>query len=575
MININHLKNYANKFIEVPSTDPDDARQRKILNIILTIVGFLGFTFAILGFALAILGVITYKENTPVLIASLSILFGTALIYFINRYRSGILAGTLFLLLVMLAIYFADTPIELAKGRSLYLFVVPIILSSYLLGSRATFIFYVLSSVELSYLAVVAGLPFYGPVFAFVTFFLVALVSWLSSRSLEQALRELRVINANLDQIVKERTHALAEALTRERIEAGRSQAILESIADGVIVFDTQGNAIQANPALSNLINVPLNNIVNSTVSELVDSSPMDAANKGELAGMITEPRTQLSSHRVEWGRKTLSVSSGQVLDREGSEIGTVAVFRDFTKEAELEKMKSAFVAMVSHELRTPISAILGYAEIFKEAIYGPLTDKQVQMTSRIISNSQRLLSLINDLLDQAQMEAGKLKIRYDTMRPADLLDNLHGVMDKITVDKGLSLTSELDPNMPETLVGDSARLQQILVNLVNNSVKFTEEGSVHVQIAKLDEVEWGITVADTGQGIPEEEIPRIFDTFRQVEGATTRLHGGFGLGLSIVKQLVNLMGGRISVASKLGEGSTFSIILPIETKGESRSKHE
>jgi PAS domain-containing protein len=107
--------------------------------------------------------------------------------------------------------------------------------------------------------------------------FCLHVISWLSSRSLEQALRELRDINTNLDQIVKERTHALAESLTRERIEAGRSQAILESIADGVIVFDTQGSAIQANPALSNLINVPINTILNTSVNNLVESSPMDA----------------------------------------------------------------------------------------------------------------------------------------------------------------------------------------------------------------------------------------------------------------------------------------------------------
>jgi PAS domain S-box-containing protein len=402
---------------------------------------------------------------------------------------------------------------------------------------------------------------------AIIGFLFLALISWLSSRNLEQALHELRDINANLDQIVKERTHALAEALTRERIEAGRSQAILESIADGVIVFDTQGSAIQANPALSNLINVPLNDIVNATVSKLVESSPMDAKNKGTLAGLLTEPGRQPLSHRVEWGRKTLSVSSGQVLDRDGSEVGTVAVFRDFTKEAELEKMKSAFVAMVSHELRTPLSAILGYAEIFIEKVYGPLNEKQEKTMGRIISNSRRLLNLINDLLDQAQMEAGKLKIKYKTIKTASLIENLHSVMDKLIKDKGLALTSELDENMPEMLVGDEARLQQILVNLVNNAVKFTEEGSIHVQIFKLEDERWNIAVKDTGQGIPKDELPHIFDTFRQVEGSTTRTHGGFGLGLSIVKQLVYLMGGQISVESELGRGSIFSVTLPLKTE--------
>jgi signal transduction histidine kinase len=164
-------------------------------------------------------------------------------------------------------------------------------------------------------------------------------------------------------------------------------------------------------------------------------------------------------------------------------------------------------------------------------------------------------------------MEAGKLKIKYESIKPSDLLENLHGVMDKLTADKGLELTSKLDPNLPEILIGDSSRLQQILVNLVNNAVKFTTEGSVHVQLSKLDAKQWSIKVTDTGQGIPEKELPYIFDTFRQVEGATTRVHGGFGLGLSIVKQLVSLMGGDISVESEVGKGSTFSITLPIETK--------
>ena len=566
MASYTQIQKAVNQFLEVRSSDPDDARQRRILNIILIIVGALGLVASFFTLILAITGVMVPKDIPTVLIPSFATIVGCSIVFLINRYRSGIMAGTLFILLVMVAIYFADTPSELAKGRSLYLFVLPIIISSFLLGSRSTFIFYILSSIELSILAVVAGLPFYGPVFAFVTFFLVALVSWLSSRSLEQALKELRTINTNLDQIVKERTHALAEALTRERIEAGRSQAILESIADGVVVFDTQGNAIQANPALSHLINVPINNILNASVNNLVEAGPMDAKNKGTLAGLLTKPSKKLASHRVVWGQKTLSVSSSHVLDRDSSEVGTVAVFRDFTKEAEVEKMKSTFVAMVSHESRTPLSAILGYAEIFLEQIYGPLNEKQAKMVIRIVSNTRRLLNLINDLLDQAQMEAGKLKIKYEIIKPADMLENLHSVMDKITEDKALTLTSELDPELPIALKGDSSRLQQILVNLVNNAVKFTKEGSVHVKLSLVNQREWGITVTDTGMGIPKDELPNIFDSFRQVERTTTREHGGFGLGLSIVKQLVTLMGGNISVDSELGKGSTFYIKLPLET---------
>ncbi len=561
------MSEIINQLLTVPTADPDDTRRRKLLNILLFGTGILAIITFIVVIIVDRFALIAPSIRFVTYAAPIAVFFGAAIFYFINRAKSipGWVASLLFLLFISVILSFSDEPSKLTNGRSTFVFTIPIVMASILLRPIFSFIFAGVSSTEIFILA--SSQNDVPNSFAMLGFFMIALVSWLSSRSLEQTLKELRNINANLDQIVKERTHALAEALTRERIEAGRSQAILESIADGVVVFDTQGNAIQANPALSHLIDIPINNILNASVNYLVEASPMDAKNKGTLAGLLTKPSRQLSSHRVVWGQKTLSVSSSHVLDRDSSEVGTVAVFRDFTKEAEVEKMKSTFVAMVSHELRTPLSAILGYAEIFLEQIYGPLNEKQTNMTNRIVSNTRRLLNLINDLLDQAQMEAGKLKIKYETIKPADLLENLHSVMDRITEDKALKLTSELDPDLPEALKGDSARLQQVLVNLVNNAVKFTREGSIHVKLSLMNQREWSIAVTDTGQGIPKDELPNIFDSFRQVEGTTTREHGGFGLGLSIVKQLVTLMGGNISVDSELGKGSTFYITLPLETK--------
>jgi signal transduction histidine kinase len=280
----------------------------------------------------------------------------------------------------------------------------------------------------------------------------------------------------------------------------------------------------------------------------------------------MIEHDTQPIGFRIEWSGKTLSVSAAQVYNNRGENMGFVIVFRDVTREAEVEKLKSTFVAIVSHELRTPLNAILGYAEMFKEAVYGPMNDKQVNMADRIMKNTKRLLGLINDLLDQAQMEAGKLTIQMAPVRLSELLDNLHSVLDKSASDKGLRLTSEIEDRLPEVLNGDAARLHQILINLVNNSIKFTDQGSVRVRLVYYDENRWGIEVADTGRGIPEADIPHIFETFRQVEGTATRVHGGFGLGLSIVKQLVNLMNGNVKVVSRLNEGTTFTITLPMTT---------
>ncbi len=400
-------------------------------------------------------------------------------------------------------------------------------------------------------------------IFVVSGFFILALVSWLSARSLEQALKELRNINTNLDQVVTERTQALAESLERERVEAGRNQAILNSIADGVIVFDRKWNATMANPAVRGMLEIPLELIINKNFRELIEHPRLQPRSRALLYAMM-EHDTQPVGFRIEWSGKTLSVSAAQVYNTRSEDIGTVTVFRDFTREAEVERLKSTFVAIVSHELRTPLNAIMGYAEMFKETVYGPMNEKQVNMADRIMKNTQRLLGLINDLLDQAQMEAGKLTIQMAPVKPSELLENLHGLLDKTASDKGLSLTSEIEDNLPETLNGDAARLQQILVNLVTNALKFTDKGSVNIKLFYPYEEIWGIEVTDTGRGIPDSELPHIFDTFRQVEGTATRVHGGFGLGLSIVKQLVSLMNGEIKVRSKVDEGTRFIITLPL-----------
>ncbi len=554
---------FLSRFLTISTNDPDDTRRRRLLNILVVSVAILSFLGLIAGITSIMLQVQRWENVRLVIIGSAITMIGSLGLYLINYFWSGRVSATIFLFFLTFVFAFSDTPEQISGGRSLFAFAIPIIMASILLVPWSSFIFSTLSAVIISVIALsidrVPNIP------AIIGFFTIALVSWLSARSLEQALRELRAINANLDKVVNERTQALAESLERERAEASRNQAILNSIADGVVVFDTRWNAMLANPALKSMLDLPVELIVNKNFSDLIEHPRLAPKSRGLLYAMM-EHDTQPPSFRIEWGQKTLSISAAQVYDHvnnTNTNIGTVTVFRDFTREAELEKLKSTFVAIVSHELRTPLNAILGYAEMFKEAVYGPMNEKQLNMATRIIKNTQRLLGLINDLLDQAQMEAGKLTIQMAPVRPAELLDNLHSVMDQIVHEKGLKLTSEIDDDLPEILNGDGSRLQQILVNLVNNAVKFTERGSVHVRLFSSQANKWGIEVSDTGQGIPEPEIPHIFETFRQVDGAATRLHGGFGLGLSIVRQLVHLMNGEINVKSKLDQGSTFTITLP------------
>lgn len=558
------VQNFVTNLINTPAKDPEDARRRRLLNILL--IGIALLPLPLIPLTLFYGEDFGFTQSDRVFIPSLvsAVFIFCGIFYAINRYISGRLAAVLFLVFLSFAILFGDTPLELSTGRSLILFAIPVMFASILLTPTSSFVFAILGSGQIIFLATSVGV---GPnTSAIVVLIILALASWLSSRSLEQALHELREINKNLDSLVEQKTQDLAKSLSRELVLAGRNRIILESIADGVMVFDLYGKVIQINPALSDLLGTPYNELAETTIDDLTRSKSLNPKSQGVLMGLLTSPEKNSSSHRVEWDNKTLSINAAQVFDDQNDAMGTVAVFRDFTSEAQVEQMKSTFVAMISHELRTPLNGILGYAEMFKEAVYGPVNEKQANMSERIMKNAQRLIGLLNDLLDQAQIDAGKLAVKSETFRPRELLENLHGNMDKIASDKGLNLTTVLDPALPEKIKGDNARLQQIMINLVNNAVKFTDQGSIKTSITKLNPKQWSIEVTDSGVGIPENELNNIFETFRQVDGTTTRLHGGFGLGLSIVRQLVELMHGEIKVESKVGGGSTFTVTLPLET---------
>jgi signal transduction histidine kinase len=272
----------------------------------------------------------------------------------------------------------------------------------------------------------------------------------------------------------------------------------------------------------------------------------------------------RLPGLRLQWGNKTLSASFAPIHIQQEAGRGTVAVFRDITREAELDRMKSMFVSMVSHELRTPLGAIMGYGEILQEQVHGPLNERQRNVVERLITNTKRLLTLVNDLLDRARLEAGRLKLVSAPFSPAALLDELLSMTGQLAKDKKIDFISHIAPEVPQTMLGDAQRLLQVLANLVTNAIKFTDQGSVTVNIDRPDQAHWSVQVIDTGVGIPLDEQPYVFDMFRQVDSLTPRKHSGAGLGLSIVKQLVTLMGGDIQLVSSVNQGTTFTIILPM-----------
>jgi two-component system sensor histidine kinase BarA len=233
----------------------------------------------------------------------------------------------------------------------------------------------------------------------------------------------------------------------------------------------------------------------------------------------------------------------------------------------EASRLKDEFLANMSHELRTPLNAIIGYTQIILEGISGELNARQRNNVERILHNSENLLALINDVLDIAKIEAGRMELVQQPFELRPWVDKVTFQTYGLAKEKNLKFQVIVDKELPQTVVGDSERLKQILLNLLSNAIKFTEKGGITVRIDQPDQEHWAISVADTGIGIPEDAIEYIFDEFRQVDGSQIRQFGGTGLGLAIARNLTMMMRGQISVTSKLGQGSVFTVTLPLNTK--------
>lgn len=234
----------------------------------------------------------------------------------------------------------------------------------------------------------------------------------------------------------------------------------------------------------------------------------------------------------------------------------------------EMNKLKNEFLATMSHELRTPLNSILGFSEVLVAS--DSLNDRQKKYLQNIQRSGNDLLALINDILDLAKIEAGKMEVRLVEFDPRELVDNLVSSMRPLAERKSIDLSSSVDPNLT-SVQQDAGKLQQIMVNLLSNAVKFTPEGGrVKLRIERVDEDYFDCIVEDTGIGIPLEDQTKIFDKFRQGRNLSdehdplTREYGGTGLGLSIVNELSRLLGGAVSLESEFGKGSTFAVRLPI-----------
>jgi len=227
----------------------------------------------------------------------------------------------------------------------------------------------------------------------------------------------------------------------------------------------------------------------------------------------------------------------------------------------ESTRLKSEFLATMSHELRTPLNAIIGYSQLQVAGMAGQLSPDQHQLQERVLINAQHLLGLINEVLDLSKIESGRLEL---IERPFDVRALASEIVQQNSVlaeDKGLAFRAEIDEQLPEQLIGDSGRIKQIIINLISNAIKFTDQGEVSLHMRVLSDEQWSICVRDTGIGIPSHAQQTIFDEFRQAEQGYHR--GGTGLGLAIVRKLALEMNGSIRLQSASGQGSVFTVTLP------------
>ncbi len=550
--------NAVSRFIEIRTTDPERVRQRRLLNILLVILVLVAVVQELI-----ILGIIAFdlpihpplKEQrfrVQSYVGSVGSILLLGLIFLINRYWSG-LAARLAFIVGLAAIVYSNTPDDWTLATLTYALSIPIVISAFLLSPRSSFIAAGISSVVTSVIGLAMGTGLY--ITPISNFFSVSGLAWFTARTLENALADWRALNLVLDQRVQDRTRELAESLSK-------TEAILDSTADGVIVFDNDGSATVANPAVSDLLAYPVDEIVGRNIETLMASNA-DSENQRVISSLLEGHKMGEPSLKFKWGARTLSASVAPVRLDSGEEIGTVTVFRDFTREAEIDRMKSTFVSLASHELRTPLNAILGYSEMLREGVYGPLSERQWDAAGRILANTRHMLSLANNLLDRAQIEAGTLMLNVVPFSPANIVNEAVSAMEVLARNKGLGLISEIGVDLPGLVSGDQHRVSQVVVNLIGNAIKFTEKGTVSVRAYCFDQDHWAVDVSDTGIGVSEEAREYIFEPFRQADESPTRRHGGAGLGLSIVKQLVEMMGGAIRLESEVGKGSAFTIILP------------
>jgi signal transduction histidine kinase len=390
------------------------------------------------------------------------------------------------------------------------------------------------------------------------------------------------IYNAQMYQQVEQQYWRRYEMQQLQEKAVSQSTAILQSLSDGVIVCDQNGAVITVNLAAEKILDRPIDELVTWNLGDLlrrllgrrVDELPLDdllAHPWDERA----QPRTLSTTFQL--GPRTISVTLDPVISTKEELLGAVAVFRDRTREVESDRLKTEFIGTVSHELRTPMTSIKGFTQLLTMGNLGPVNETQKEFLNIIQSNAERMIAIINDLLDITKIETGSVELEIRPIHVAETLSKVLLDLQAKVHERQQTLTLSLPAGLP-LVRADAHRFNQILFNLVSNAVKYTPRGgSISIEAREVsaeavpederDGLRPGryiqIDVRDTGVGIAPDDVPRIWERFYRTENPLKVEAGGTGLGLSLVKPLIRLLGGRIWVESQINMGSTFSFVLP------------
>jgi PAS domain S-box-containing protein len=418
----------------------------------------------------------------------------------------------------------------------------------------------------------------------------VTAYSYLFESLREKAQSALREKNKRLGLALEELVEAQRSL---EESEANHRQ-LVENANDGIAVVQS-GRLRFVNPRLAEIVGRPVAEIVDRPFVDFIHPSELARVSsyyERRMAGLNAPERYETVILRENGSRVDIELNAGLVTYE--SRPADLVVVRDITERKQAEKAagrareaaeeanraKSQFLANTSHEIRTPMNGVMGMAELLLDSELRP---EQRRFAEAIQRSAKSLLHIINDILDTAKIEAGQFNLESVEFDLRETVEEAVGLLDEIADGKGLELECEIEESVPARVRGDANRLRQIIINLTGNAVKFTSSGRVSVRVSSVEHTSDGallrIVVQDTGIGIPPGEQVSIFESFVQVDGTLTRRFGGSGLGLSISRELVEMMGGSIGVESTPGEGSTFWFTLPVERvkeeaqEGEDRSR--